>query len=471
MYMFFWFFKQLYYCLRRIFKSGILLLFIFFIAFLLLFTHKVKAVTYPDIYSDILTDYPAIKKVYDNTWNYYHNTYGNNLTIVICRNNDGTITSNCFNPNQVTFYFDNNNMIVRSTGTSSTYGGSWYYANGDNRTHATYNLTGSVTSSYNKDLYLYSNVYLYNLNNTVVYPSLYGNPQITTTDSSIINWSFDTLNITGGSLSTNYVAWLNFDYEGNRYSFSLNPFMSTTSGLYFSIPRNVITQYIVVRNGSTISFDITLRGNGENLNVLNYNLGTYTLSLTSQEETTINEDSNKEIISSLYNTGQEINNSINQQTTIIQEQTNAINNQTNAINNQTDKIEEQTNAINEQTDYLQDDTINNNSIYLPQDNSNDITQDGLNGIFTTIYNAFCTGQAQDIVFPIPFTNKNITLQANYVRNMLTNSNSTWVITIIEAFWWFLISRYIIKDITNKITKIKSGNIEDIETTNIKGDML
>lgn len=37
MYMFFWFFKQLYYCLRRIFKSGILLLIVFFIAFLFIF--------------------------------------------------------------------------------------------------------------------------------------------------------------------------------------------------------------------------------------------------------------------------------------------------------------------------------------------------------------------------------------------------------------------------------------------------
>lgn len=184
--------------------------------------------------------------------------------------------------------------------------------------------------------------------------------------------------------------------------------------------------------------------------VLVYPLNSYTISLTTQEQENINQDSNRDLLSSINNS---------------QQQT------TDAINRQTEKIEEQTEKIEEQTDYLKDDTINNNSIYLPQDNSNDITQDGLNGIFTTIYNAFCTGQAQDIIFPIPFTNKNITLQANYIRNMLTNSNANWVITIIEAFWWFLISRFIIKDISNKITKIKSGNIENIETDNIKGDML
>ena len=196
--------------------------------------------------------------------------------------------------------------------------------------------------------------------------------------------------------------------------------------------------------------------------VLRYNLGTYTLNISNADE--INEDSNKDLINSIYTSSQQTINAINNQTQYIQEQTEAINEQTDAINEQTD-------AINEQTDYLEDDTINNNSIYLPQDNTNDITQNGLNTIFTNIYNAFCTGQAQDIVFPIPFTNKNITLQANYIRNMLTNSGSTWVITIIEAFWWFLISRFIVKDITNKITKIKGGNIEDIENSNIKGDML
>ena len=198
--------------------------------------------------------------------------------------------------------------------------------------------------------------------------------------------------------------------------------------------------------------------------VLLYELGTYTLSISSTEEEQINDDNNKELINSIYASSQQIDNSINYQTSVIQEQTDAINEQTDAINEQTD-------AINEQTDYLQDDTINNNSIYLPQDNTNDITSDGVNNIFNSIYTAFCTGQAQDIVFPVPFTNKSITLSPNYLYNMLYNNGATWVITIIQAFYWYIISRFIVKDIINKITKIKSGNLEDIENSNIKGDML
>lgn len=144
---------------------------------------------------------------------------------------------------------------------------------------------------------------------------------------------------------------------------------------------------------------------------------------------------------------------------------------TNAINDHTNAIKDQTNAINDQTNAITDSSVEDSSIFLPSDNTNDITADGLNGIFTSIYNAFCSGEAKDIVFPVPYTNTNITLKANYVREMLSNSGASWVITIIEAFWWYIISRFIIKDITNKITKIKSGNIENIEETNIKGDML
>lgn len=143
------------------------------------------------------------------------------------------------------------------------------------------------------------------------------------------------------------------------------------------------------------------------------------------------------------------------------EQQEAINENLENVNSNLENLE----------DTITDTSVDDDSIFLPSDNTSDITSDGLNGIFTNIYNAFCTGQAQDIVFPIPFTNKNITLQSNYVRQMLQSNGSSWIITIIEAFWWYLISRFIIKDITSKITKIKSGNIESIENTNIKGDML
>lgn len=75
------------------------------------------------------------------------------------------------------------------------------------------------------------------------------------------------------------------------------------------------------------------------------------------------------------------------------------------------------------------------------------------------------------MFPIPNTDKNITLSANYTYNMLNTDDNRWLITIIQAFWWYIISRFIITDIIDKIRKIKQGNFENIENSNIKEDML
>lgn len=120
---------------------------------------------------------------------------------------------------------------------------------------------------------------------------------------------------------------------------------------------------------------------------------------------------------------------------------------------------------------LTDSTVDSTASDLPSINVTDTTENGIDNIFSSIYNAFCVGQAQDIVFPIPFTNKNITLSPYYVKDMLENNGASWVYTFIQAFWGYLIGRFIIKDVSNKINKIKSGNIENIQNNNIKEDML
>lgn len=167
----------------------------------------------------------------------------------------------------------------------------------------------------------------------------------------------------------------------------------------------------------------------------------------------------------------EIQTTLNEQSNYLQQNIQATQQTTQAIQETTEAVNDATNAVNNLTDTVTDSNVEDSSIDLPTDSSNDITQEGIDGIFTNMYNAFCSGTAKDIVFPIPFTDKNITLSANYVRQMLSNNGGSWVITLIEAFWWYLISRFIIKDIANKVTKIKSGNIDSLENNNIKGDML
>ena len=136
-----------------------------------------------------------------------------------------------------------------------------------------------------------------------------------------------------------------------------------------------------------------------------------------------------------------------------------------------DNLEQLSTDIEDVKDTLTDDTIQSTASDLPSTNIQDPTESGISTIFQSIYNAFCTGQAQDIVFPIPFTNKNITLSPYYVSDMLNNNGASWVYVLIQAFWGYLIGRFIVSDISKKIDKVKSGNIENIENTNIKEDML
>ena len=134
-------------------------------------------------------------------------------------------------------------------------------------------------------------------------------------------------------------------------------------------------------------------------------------------------------------------------------------------------LEQVSSDLKDIKDTLTDSTVDSTASDLPSINVNDTTENGIDNIFSSIYNAFCVGQAQDIVFPIPFTNKNITLSPYYVKDMLENNGASWVYTFIQAFWGYLIGRFIIKDVSNKINKIKSGNIENIQNNNIKEDML
>lgn len=130
----------------------------------------------------------------------------------------------------------------------------------------------------------------------------------------------------------------------------------------------------------------------------------------------------------------------------------------------TDRVDQ---SINDMNNSINNSDVNVDSS-LPTNDTNDITENGFNSIFNTLYNAFTQKNSQDIVLSIPFTNKSFVINYNTVFG-----NFTFGIVgdIINAFWYFVICIYIVKDIENKIYKIKSGNIEDIETGNIKGDLL
>lgn len=292
----------------------------------------------------------------------------------------------------------------------------------------------------------------------VIY-SNFVNPYFSNSVSDLETFNFDYFTINGGTMpykniieGIEHTAQLSLDYnyKGVRTNIDLKNYLQVVDNTWIiNIPYNVINNNVLVKNGENFYYRFTYSLYGTNYSGGISVSGTY--NLTTDAENTINAEGNKELLNQL----QSNQNSTNQK---LDEQTSAINNQTNKIQDLNDNI----------SDSNVDD-FNQNT--LPSDSTNDITQDGVNGIFTSIYNAFCTGEPVNIDFPIPNTNKSISLSPSYVYDSLSNFGGGFVVTLIQTFWWYLISRFIVKDIVDKINKIKSGNIENIETTNIRGDML
>lgn len=126
------------------------------------------------------------------------------------------------------------------------------------------------------------------------------------------------------------------------------------------------------------------------------------------------------------------------------------------------------NSINNVDSSINNSDVSADSSSLPSDNTTDITSDGFNNIFNQLYNTFTSQTAQDLVITIPFTNKSFTINSKTVYD---GANLGFVKTLIEIFWYFIISYFIVQDIAKKINKIKSGDIENVQQDNIKEDLL
>lgn len=142
---------------------------------------------------------------------------------------------------------------------------------------------------------------------------------------------------------------------------------------------------------------------------------------------------------------------------------------------QNNDLQQQGNQLQqEQNNFLQQGT-SDDDVSIDNFNSvdaNDITSSGLTGIFTTIYNSINSWSSKDIVLPVPFTNKSLTIPANYTNNMLGSVGGGSLITIISTVYYFIVARFIVYSITGIINSIKSGSILETDTkNNITTDML
>lgn len=147
---------------------------------------------------------------------------------------------------------------------------------------------------------------------------------------------------------------------------------------------------------------------------------------------------------------------------------------TSSIDKNNDLQQESNQLQQEQNDFLQQESSDSdvsidgfNSV-----DSNDITSSGLTGVFTNIYNSINSWTSKDIKLPIPYTNTNITIPANYTYNMLNSFGGAWIITFISSIYYFIVARFIIYSITSIINSIKSGSILETDSkNNITTDML
>lgn len=134
-----------------------------------------------------------------------------------------------------------------------------------------------------------------------------------------------------------------------------------------------------------------------------------------------------------------------------------------------DKMNQQLQDIN---NFFNNNNYNSGDIINNMPSSNEYispTDSGIDSIFTALYNAFTTSNTQTVRFVIPFTNgQYIDIPSDLVSSRLPQI----IITLIQSVYWFIICRFIIKDIASIAEKAKSGEIlDDSSDGNIKTDLL
>lgn len=134
-------------------------------------------------------------------------------------------------------------------------------------------------------------------------------------------------------------------------------------------------------------------------------------------------------------------------------------------------IEKQTEATDKLTNSVTDSTITSTSDDLPNDNTTDITDGGFTTVFNSIRDTFKSKTGKSVELVIPFVNKKFSISKQTVYGNLSTEVMNYLQTFVNSVWYFSISLFILKDISNKIKKIKTGDIENLENDNIKEDIL
>lgn len=276
--------------------------------------------------------------------------------------------------------------------------------------------------------------------------SFYTAPFIENESSTINNWSFDYLKINSGSEgyvydnpitgTTSYaVVNLKYTYNGITYTQQISSGYITswsTDNFIVEFPRTSLLNSVNIENGKSVDFYLEIKK--DYVSDIIYSLGTYTFALTTEEQEQIQQDSDKALQGEILGAQQETNN----------------------------KLDSLENTITDTT--VPDDS----EFDLPTIEVNDSTANFFDTLFTGIYNAFNTYEDTTISFTI--FSKTITINSADFR-MLNDNRFTILRNLLESSWYFAIGYMILKDIRHIFDKIKTGNIENAVSNDIKADMV
>lgn len=139
-----------------------------------------------------------------------------------------------------------------------------------------------------------------------------------------------------------------------------------------------------------------------------------------------------------------------------------------------DELKNVSDNIKDTNDFLKNDSDDGVDYSTPSNDSFDDSKvkSGLDTTFKSVQNMF-TKTSSAIVIPVPFTNKSITIPANYIQVQLDKFDKAKVIsTFVQVMYAYVISKYIFKDITKVMDSIKSGSILNSNSdSDIKADMM
>lgn len=339
----------------------------------------------------------------------------------ICSNSPLTITPfyNSSNTSQIDYY------LIESTdlnGIASSFSTDLQFEI-NNCNYINLNDISSYTDYvFSSDAYnfVYSNYNIYTNNGDLLHTSdAFTPPTLNNSISELENLSFNNFSISANSFSQQMISnpdeplvmlFYNRTLSNSQNTDGLYPIKEKyfyKESIYFdrenSTDSNFIFKYPIFKTGvffnigSTYEIKLAKRVYIQEYNTWGYDYfsNSYTFTVSS-------------------NVTQDYINQLNQQTATSTDEEQQQELQ-NTINQQTQSIDNINNSITNST-------VDNSSIDLPTDNTQDPTQSGVDNIFQIIYNSFTSGTAQDIVFPIPFSDNNLTIQANYVSNMLGSSS-------------------------------------------------